>query len=73
MQGINKSVEIHECVQSKVDVGSLLGIRAFSLDKMLAEDPDFLVGKVWESVVEVLADSLLNYWTFSLGSKCGLV
>ena len=50
LQGINKSVEIHECVQSKVDVGSLLGIRAFSLDKMLAEDPDFLVGQVWGSV-----------------------
>ena len=27
--------------------GSLLGIRAFSLDKMLAKEPDFLVGEVW--------------------------
>lgn len=45
MQGINKGVEVVECVQSKVDIAQLLGIKAFSLDKMLADDPDFLVSR----------------------------
>ena len=37
-------MDIVECIQSKVDVAQLLGINAFSLDKLLADDPDFLVG-----------------------------
>ena len=48
IQGINKNVDIVECIQSKVDVAQLLGINAFSLDKLLADDPDFLVG-LWAS------------------------
>ncbi|KXZ42979.1 hypothetical protein GPECTOR_108g174 [Gonium pectorale] len=39
---INKPVEIIECVRSQVDVGRLLGINAFSLEKLLATDPEFL-------------------------------
>jgi G3E family GTPase len=42
VKGINKGVEILECIQSRVDLDKLLGINAFSLDKLLAEDPDFL-------------------------------
>lgn len=37
-------MEIIECVRSAVDVSRLLGINAFSLDKLLATDPEFLVG-----------------------------
>lgn len=32
-----------ECSYSSVDVGQLLGINAFDLDKLLAMDPEFLV------------------------------
>ena len=42
-QGINKGVDIFECIQSAVAIDRLLGINAFSLDKLLAEDPAFLV------------------------------
>lgn len=42
IQHINKPVEIIECVRSAVDVSRLLGINAFSLDKLLATDPEFL-------------------------------
>ena len=45
-QGINKGVDIFECVQSAVAIDRLLGINAFSLDKLLAEDPAFLVSNV---------------------------
>jgi hypothetical protein len=33
-----------ECQNAQVDLGHLLGISSFSLDKMLEKDPDFLVG-----------------------------
>ncbi|KAG2428246.1 hypothetical protein HYH02_014428 [Chlamydomonas schloesseri] len=42
IQHMNKPVEIIECVRSNVDVGRLLGINAFSLEKLLAMDPEFL-------------------------------
>lgn len=47
-QHMNKPVEIIECVRSNVDVGRLLGINAFSLEKLLAMDPEFLVrARAW--------------------------
>lgn len=42
-QAINKSAQIIETTYSKVDLDQLLGIGAFSLDKILAMEPDFLV------------------------------
>ena len=36
-------VEVIECENSRVDLERLLGINAFSLDKLLEKDPDFLV------------------------------
>jgi hypothetical protein len=36
-------VEIVECVNAEVDLGRVLGITAFSLDRLLQADPDFLV------------------------------
>lgn len=43
-QAINRSAEVIECTNSDVDLGRILGISAFSLDKMLTQDPHFLVG-----------------------------
>mmetsp|Transcript_35574 Transcript_35574/g.105140 ORF Transcript_35574/g.105140 Transcript_35574/m.105140 type:complete len:380 (-) Transcript_35574:266-1405(-) len=42
IHAINRGVEIIEAKHSRVDLDSIVGIRAFSLDKMLNEDPDFL-------------------------------
>ncbi|KAG2490407.1 hypothetical protein HYH03_011207 [Edaphochlamys debaryana] len=42
IQHVNKPAEIIECVRSNVDVGRLLGVNAFSLEKLLAMDPEFL-------------------------------
>ncbi|EFJ51795.1 hypothetical protein VOLCADRAFT_103294 [Volvox carteri f. nagariensis] len=39
---INKPVEVIECQHSAVDVSRLLGINAFSLERLLAMDPEFL-------------------------------
>ena len=32
-----------ECCNSAVDVGRVLGVHAFSMDRLLEKDPDFLV------------------------------
>ena len=42
IRSINKGAPILECTHAKVDLADLLGIRAFSLDRLLASDPDFL-------------------------------
>merc|ERR1711933_221153 len=39
---VNKSVQIRRTVQSKVDMDFILGIQAFSLDKILEMDDAFL-------------------------------
>jgi len=39
---VNKSVQIRRTVQSKVDMDFILGIQAFSLDKILEMDDEFL-------------------------------
>ena len=39
---INPSAEIFRCQQSNVDPTNLIGIKAFSLDKTLEMDPEFL-------------------------------
>lgn len=41
-QGINASAEIIRTTHAAVDLRHVLGIRAFSLDRVLAEEPDFL-------------------------------
>lgn len=41
-QGINSSAEVVETVNSVADLDRLLGIHAFSLDRILEEEPDFL-------------------------------
>jgi G3E family GTPase len=43
VQGINKAVEIIECQQSSIDLDRILGIKAFSLDKLMSTDPTLLV------------------------------
>lgn len=37
-------MQIVECTYGRVPMDQLLGIEAFSLDKILAKEPDFLVG-----------------------------
>ncbi len=41
LQAINGSVEMIEAVNAKVDVTRLVGVRAFSLDRVLAMEPAF--------------------------------
>lgn len=42
MQAINASAEIIECKHAAVDLKKVVNIHAFSLDRVLAEEPDFL-------------------------------
>merc|ERR1712070_1166386 len=42
LKKINPSVQIYRCTQSKVDPKNLIGIKAFSLEKTLEMDPEFL-------------------------------
>lgn len=42
MKGINSRVEIIEAVNACVDLDRVLGIHAFSLEKVLEDEPDFL-------------------------------
>eukprot|EP00775_Hariotina_reticulata_P009293 gene9293-9458_t len=42
IKAINKTAEIIECQNSVVDLDKLLGISAFSMDRMLEMDPEFL-------------------------------
>ena len=42
LRGINKEVEIIEATNSKVSPDLLFGINGFSLEKVLAKEPDFL-------------------------------
>ncbi|KAL6750486.1 CobW/HypB/UreG, nucleotide-binding domain-containing protein [Haematococcus lacustris] len=42
LRKINAGAKIIECQYSKVDLGMLLGVHAFSLDSLLERDPDFL-------------------------------
>lgn len=42
-QAINRGAEMIECQNANVDLEKILGITAFSLDRLLEEDPDFLV------------------------------
>ena len=44
LQAINAGADIVETSFSKVDLDRVLGIHAFSLDKLLIKDPEFLVG-----------------------------
>jgi hypothetical protein len=46
LQSINKPAEIIECTYGRVPIDQLLGIQAFSLDRVLAQEPDFLV-RTW--------------------------
>ncbi len=43
VQGINGAVEIIESEFARVPLDQLLGIGAFSLDRVLEAEPDFLV------------------------------
>jgi G3E family GTPase len=42
-QAINRGAEVIECQNAQVDLDKILGITAFSLDRLLEADPDFLV------------------------------
>lgn len=42
LKSINASAEVIECQHARCDLDRLLGIRAFSLDRILEEEPDFL-------------------------------
>jgi hypothetical protein len=42
VQGINKAVDILEATQAQVSVDRLIGVRAFSLDRVLEMEPAFL-------------------------------
>ena len=41
-QAINSTAQLHACVRSDVPLESLLGLGAFSLERVMAEEPDFL-------------------------------
>eukprot|EP00873_Tetraselmis_striata_P021082 jgi/Tetstr1/441346/TSEL_029597.t1 len=43
IRSINKIADIIETQHSKVDLSKVLGIKAFDLEKMLEQDPDFLI------------------------------
>jgi hypothetical protein len=43
-QAITPGADIIECSFAKVDLDRVLGIHAFSLDRLLLKDPEFLVG-----------------------------
>lgn len=45
LQAINRGAEVIECQNAQVDLDKILGITAFSLDKLLEADPDFLVSE----------------------------
>eukprot|EP00878_Enallax_costatus_P000297 GHUV01000370.1.p1 GENE.GHUV01000370.1~~GHUV01000370.1.p1 ORF type:complete len:381 (+),score=104.97 GHUV01000370.1:147-1289(+) len=42
IRAINRSAEVIECTNAAVDLEKVLGISAFSMDRMLEMDPDFL-------------------------------
>ena len=42
VQGINATVEIIPTIKCQVDLGKVLGIRSFNLEKVLEMDPAFL-------------------------------
>ena len=42
LQGINKAVDIMEATQAQVPIDRLIGVRAFSLDRVLEMEPAFL-------------------------------
>jgi G3E family GTPase len=46
LQAINKPAEVIECTYGRVPLDQLLGIQAFSLDRVLAQEPDFLVSYI---------------------------
>lgn len=41
-QGINKAVDILEATQAQVSIDRIIGVRAFSLDRVLEMEPAFL-------------------------------
>ena len=41
-QGINKAVDILEATQAQVSIERIIGVRAFSLDRVLEMEPAFL-------------------------------
>eukprot|EP00879_Flechtneria_rotunda_P001441 GHRR01001594.1.p1 GENE.GHRR01001594.1~~GHRR01001594.1.p1 ORF type:complete len:376 (+),score=110.97 GHRR01001594.1:404-1531(+) len=42
IKAINRSAELIECTNAQVDLEKVLGIKSFSLDKMLDQNPEFL-------------------------------
>ncbi|PNW73404.1 hypothetical protein CHLRE_14g630871v5 [Chlamydomonas reinhardtii] len=42
IRAINSTAQLHACVRSDVPLESLLGLGAFSLERVMAEEPDFL-------------------------------
>jgi len=42
-QAINAGADIIDCSFAKVELDRVLGIHAFSLDRLLLNDPEFLV------------------------------
>jgi G3E family GTPase len=42
LQAINRTSEIIECEQAKVDLQKIMGLCSFDLEKILSMDPEFL-------------------------------
>ncbi len=58
LQAINSGAEIIETSRCRVDLGRVLGIEAFSLDRVLEQEPDFLevgLASLYVSKLEVQA------------------
>ncbi|KAJ9519565.1 hypothetical protein QJQ45_000656 [Haematococcus lacustris] len=62
LRKINAGAKI-ECQYSKVDLGMLLGVHAFSLDSLLERDPDFLVSAAHAPAVTAAS-------CFNWGQRC---
>jgi hypothetical protein len=65
---MNPGVAILECINAAVDVDKVLGIGAFSMEKMLQKDPEFLVGDPGDP-----SDQGVGVWESSAGNDGGHV
>ncbi|KAL4434344.1 hypothetical protein ABPG75_000785 [Micractinium tetrahymenae] len=65
IKSINKTSEIIECRHSQVDLGRILGLQSFDLEKILSMDPEFL--KVTGSLVCMLSGPACFLGRFSCG------
>jgi hypothetical protein len=62
-------VEVIECTNSAVDLDLILGIKAFNMDKLLEQDPHFLVGRSAEKKAWLCCCACPGGWLHG-GAEC---